>query len=49
MEISTLFILVKKIRNFLFVFLDNRGLEIKFRDHLVKEQAFQDYKNIDFS
>ena len=26
------------------LFLDNRGLEIMFEDHLVREQAFLDYK-----
>ena len=31
------------------LFLDNRGLEIMFEDHLVREQAFLDYKNIDFT
>ena len=37
-------------RNFLLVFfLDNRGLEIMFDDHLVREQALLDFKNIDFT
>ena len=29
--------------------LDNRGLEIMFDDHLVREQALLDFKNIDFT
>ena len=28
------------------MFLDNRGLEIMFDDHLVREQAILDYKNM---
>ena len=31
------------------LFLDNRGLEIMFDDHLVREQALLDFKNIDFN
>ena len=30
-------------------FLDSRGLEIMFDDHLVREQALLDFKNIDFT
>ena len=31
------------------LFLDNRGLEIMFDDHLVREQALLGFKNIDFT
>ena len=38
-------ILVKKNQKFPFcVFLDKRGLEIMFDNHLVREQAFPHYK-----
>ena len=30
-------------------FLDSRGLEIMFDNHLVREQALLDFKNIDFT
>ena len=43
-------ILVNKNQKFpVCLFLDNRGLELKLDDHLVSEQAFLDYKNIDFT
>ena len=42
-------IFVKNCKFPVCLFLDNRGLEIMFADHLFRDQAFLDYKNIDFT
>ena len=42
-------ILVKNWKFPLCLFLDKISYEIIFDNHLVRKQAFQDYKNIDFT
>ena len=42
-------ILVKNWKFPVFLFSDKTSYEIIFDSHLVRKQAFQDYKNIDFT
>ena len=49
-SLETMILVNKKLEIFpVCLFLDNRGLELKLDDHLVREQAFLGYKNIDFT